>query len=57
MGSAAVLESLDDSVRGSKALSALLPVPVLAVVPYMETVGRDSASGRSLIVVVAAITF
>jgi hypothetical protein len=57
VGSAAVLESLDDSVRGSKALSALLPVPVLAVVPYMETVGRDSASGRSLIVVVAAITF
>jgi uncharacterized protein involved in exopolysaccharide biosynthesis len=36
VGSAAVLESLDDSVRGSKALAALLKVPVLAVIPYME---------------------
>jgi protein tyrosine kinase modulator len=36
VGSAAVLESLDASVRGSKALSGLLKVPVLAVIPYME---------------------
>jgi capsular polysaccharide biosynthesis protein len=36
VGSAAVLESLDDSVRGSKALSGLLKVPVLGVIPYME---------------------
>ena len=36
VGSAAVLESLDDSVRGSKALAGLLKVPVLAVIPYME---------------------
>ena len=36
VGSAAVLESLDDSVRGSKALAGLLQVPVLAVIPYME---------------------
>src|SRR5205814_5341853 len=36
VGSAAVLEGLDESVRGSKALTALLKVPVLAVIPYME---------------------
>ena len=36
LGSAAVLESLDHSVRGSKALARLVKVPVLAVIPYME---------------------
>ena len=43
VGSAAVLESLDDSVRGSNALAGLLEVPVLAVIPYMandEDIGR-----------------
>ena len=36
LGCAAVLENLDDSVRGSRALAGLLPVPVLAVIPYIE---------------------
>ena len=36
LGCAAVLENLDDSVRGSRALAGLLPVPVLAVIPYVE---------------------
>ncbi len=37
VASAAMLEGLDHSVRNSRALAALLQVPVLAVIPYMET--------------------
>jgi len=37
LGAAAVLESLDHSVRNSKTLVNLLEVPLLAVIPYMET--------------------
>ncbi len=48
VGSAAVLESLDDSVRGSKALAGLLKVPVLTVVPYRRTMGSDSEGGGLL---------
>src|SRR5439155_2987238 len=36
VGCAAALESLDDSLRASNALAGLLPVPVLAVIPYVE---------------------
>ena len=43
LGSAGVLEALDHSVRGSRALTAILDVPVLAVVPYMEDSLEDSA--------------
>jgi polysaccharide biosynthesis transport protein len=35
--SAAVLESVDHSVRSSTALAELLEVPLLAVIPYMHT--------------------
>jgi polysaccharide biosynthesis transport protein len=35
--SAAVLESVDHSVRSSTALADLLEVPLLAVIPYMQT--------------------
>lgn len=35
--SAAVLESVDPSVRSSTALAQLLDVPLLAVIPYMQT--------------------
>lgn len=33
---AGVLESMDSSVKGSRGLNALLPAPVLSVIPYME---------------------
>jgi len=56
MGSAAVLESLDDSVRGSKALTALLKVPVLAVIPYMENdAGRQRKRKVALAVLVSLV--
>jgi succinoglycan biosynthesis transport protein ExoP len=37
IGTAAVLESMDSSVRGRKALTELLGSPPLAVIPYIET--------------------
>jgi uncharacterized protein involved in exopolysaccharide biosynthesis len=37
VASAAVAENLDHSVRGSKTLVELLEVPVLSVIPYLET--------------------
>jgi len=37
LGTSAVFENLDDSVRGSKTLAGLVEVPVLAVIPYVET--------------------
>ena len=53
VGSAAVLESLDDSVRGSKALSGLLKVPVLAVIPYMEN-NEERRRKRKIALVILA---
>jgi hypothetical protein len=56
MGSAAVLESLDASVRGSKALAGLLKVPVLAVIPYMENnEERQRKRKIALIITVSSI--
>jgi succinoglycan biosynthesis transport protein ExoP len=54
VGSAAVLESLDDSVRGSKALSGLLKVPVLAVIPYMENNEERQRKRKIALVIVAS---
>jgi len=47
-------------VRGSKALSRVLDVPVLAVIPYMEDSREDSAKSRqrqmiAWLVVLAAV--
>ena len=53
VGSAAVLESLDDSVRGSKALAGLLKVPVLAVIPYMEN-NEQRQRKRKIALIIAA---
>src|SRR5439155_17359062 len=47
MGSAALLESMDHSVRGSKALTGLLQIPLLAVIPYMET-GQEKLHKRNI---------
>jgi len=52
VGSAAVLESLDDSVRGSKALTGLLKVPVLAVIPYMEN-NEERQRKRKITLIIA----
>ena len=54
VGSAAVLESLDDSVRGSKALAGLLKVPVLAVIPYMENNEQRQRKRRITLIIVAS---
>ena len=56
VGSAAVLESLDESVRGSKALTALLKVPVLAVIPYMENdAGKQRRRKIALVILVSLV--
>jgi hypothetical protein len=55
VGSAAVLESLDDSVRGSKALGGLLKVPVLAVVPYMENSEQRLRKRKSGLIIAASL--
>jgi protein tyrosine kinase modulator len=54
VGSAAVLESMDDSVRGSKALAGLLQVPVLAVIPYIENDAQKQRKRKLVRVVVAS---
>jgi succinoglycan biosynthesis transport protein ExoP len=54
LASGALAESLDHSVRGSKALAGLAAVPVLAVIPYMET-QRDKQRRRRIRAVVALI--
>jgi uncharacterized protein involved in exopolysaccharide biosynthesis len=54
VGSAAVLENLDDSVRGSNALSRLLQVPVLAVIPYMENDAKIQRKRKVVLVIVAS---
>ena len=51
--STAVFEALDHSVRGSKALAGLLEVPLLAVIPYMET-PHDKMHGRRVAGIVVA---
>jgi len=57
--SATVLENVDHSVRNVKTLSGLLDVPLLAVIPYMETSGeklhRRRILGIAAVVVIAAI--
>jgi len=40
VGCAAILEGLDDSVHGAKTLTAIVKVPVLAVIPYIENEGE-----------------
>ena len=45
--SAAVLENVDHSVRNFRSLSGLLEVPLLAVIPYMET-GRERRKRRRM---------
>ena len=59
-----MLDGLDDSVRGSKALAGLLKVPVLAVIPYIENdeqirrkwkIGRIAAALSIAALVLAAL--
>jgi polysaccharide biosynthesis transport protein len=50
--SAAVLENVDHSVRNFRTLSGLLDVPLLAVIPYMET-GREKLRRRRLVGLIA----
>ena len=59
LASAAAIENLDHSVRGSKALAGLLQVPVLAVIPYMETQEQKRHRRRiaAIIAVSAVATF
>ncbi|MCP4043269.1 MAG: lipopolysaccharide biosynthesis protein [Gammaproteobacteria bacterium] len=54
LGSAAVAESLDSSVRGARSVSALLGAPPLGVIPYIENRAdrRHRLSKRILIMVV-----
>jgi len=54
--SAAVLENVDHSVRNFKTLSGLLDVPLLAVIPYMET-GRERRKRRRLFGIGAIVAF
>jgi len=54
LGSASVLESLDHSVRGSRALAGLVPVPVLAVIPYVENIADRQRKRRVAWVVIAS---
>lgn len=43
---AGVLESMDSSVKGSKALSGLLAAPLLSVIPYIENVEDKRKKSR-----------
>lgn len=52
--SAAVLENVDHSVRSARTLSGLLDVPLLAVIPYMET-GHEKLRRRRVVGLVALI--
>lgn len=54
--SAAVLENVDHSVRNFRTLSGLLDVPLLAVIPYMET-GRERRKRRRLFGIGAIVAF
>jgi polysaccharide biosynthesis transport protein len=56
LGSAAVRESMDDSIRGSRSLARLAGVPVLAVIPFVET-DRDRLRKRRLAIRAFAGTF
>jgi len=54
VGSAAVLEGLDDSVHGSRALAGLVDVPVLAVIPSM--VNEAQIQRRRKVLRIAAVS-
>jgi polysaccharide biosynthesis transport protein len=54
LASAAALENLDHSVRGSKTLANLLQVPVLAVIPYMETRYQKMHRRRVAVIIAAS---
>ena len=55
VGSAAALESMDESVRGSKDLTRLLRVPVLAVIPYMENNAERRRKRKIALIIVASL--
>jgi succinoglycan biosynthesis transport protein ExoP len=55
VGSAAALESMDESVRGSKDLTRLLRVPVLAVIPYMENNAERRRKRKVALLIVASL--
>lgn len=64
IGTAAILESMDNSVRGRKVLTELLGTPPLAVIPYIETQAdlrrkkwRRLATAIASIFGIALITF
>jgi len=52
VGTAAVLEGLNDSVRGSRALIGLLQLPVLAVIPYTKN-DAETQRKRNVVGIVA----
>jgi len=56
VGSAAVRESTDKSVRGSKGMTMLLQAAPLAVIPYLTSEAETSArTRRRLLVITAAV--
>jgi hypothetical protein len=46
---------MDESVRGSKDLTRLLRVPVLAVIPYMENKAEKRRKRRIALIIVASL--
>jgi succinoglycan biosynthesis transport protein ExoP len=54
VGSAAVRESMDKSVRGSKGLTTLLQTAPLAVIPYLTSEAESTARTRRRLLLLAA---
>jgi len=55
IGSAAVAESVDSTVRGTKGIMASLQMAPLAVIPYMANAAENSAQRRKRIIMVTSV--
>jgi len=55
VGSAAVAESMDSTVRGTKGIIASLQMAPLAVIPYMANAAETSAQQRKRIIMFASV--
>jgi succinoglycan biosynthesis transport protein ExoP len=55
VGSAAVAESMDSTVRGTKGIMAALQMAPLAVIPYMANTAEAGAQRRKRIILIASV--
>jgi protein tyrosine kinase modulator len=55
VGSAAVAESMDSTIRGAKGIMATLQMAPLAVIPYMANAAETGAQRRKRIIIFASV--